>query len=188
MMNHPITNTKYSYGMVTKIFHLLMSLSFLLVLILGYLSAYLLNATQKISPLYVHKAIGIFIGILTCFWVLWTVNNRLPTHKGILTGSQKVANKVVKCFLYMGMIMLPLTGILLTIFSGEPTHVFGLFTIQGIFPRFDPGLNIFLLSHAYLSFFLTAVIFLHIASALKHYLVNKDSVMQRMWSWKNKKE
>ena len=78
------------------------------------------------------------------------------------------------------MVLLPITGYLGASYTKAGVRWFGLATPQ--WAQHDHDLaEQFLTVHGVLLWTLVALVALHVAGALKHLLVDKDQVFQRMW-------
>ena len=88
-------------------------------------------------------------------------------------------SKAVHHSLYLLMVLVPVTGILGSIYSKYPIKFFG-----EVLPRLaepDPVLKeLFSDAHIVLTKVMIAVVVLHIAAALKHRFIDKDGILQRM--------
>lgn len=131
----------------------------------------------------VHKSIGITLGALILVRLLWRLVHRAPPLPITLPGWQRVAAKSSHVLLYICMVTMPLTGYLGSSFTKYPILYFGM-----RLPHWGwdaPALKE-LCSQVHLA---TVVIFialiaLHIAAALKHLLIDRDGIFERMWSWR----
>lgn len=128
----------------------------------------------------VHKSIGLTIGLLVLARIGWRLAHRPPPLPATLPAWQRIAARTSHVMLYVCMIVMPLSGYLGSSFTKYPIKYFG-----QTLPHWGwdaPGLKE-LCSQVH---FVTVVIFMtliviHAAAALKHLLVNRDGVFQRMW-------
>jgi cytochrome b561 len=81
-------------------------------------------------------------------------------------------------FLYVLMVAMPLTGVLMTLYSKYGLKWFGLDVFGGL-DNADLR-DIFKDSHELFATILLVVIALHIGGALKHYFIDKDKTLSRM--------
>ena len=128
----------------------------------------------------VHKSIGITLGLLVLVRLLWRLTHRAPPLPATVPAWQRVAAKTSHVLLYVCMIVMPLSGYLGSSFTKYPIVYFGM-----RLPHWGweaPALKE-LCSQVHLvtvTVFVT-LIAVHITAALKHLLVNRDGVFQRMW-------
>jgi cytochrome b561 len=127
----------------------------------------------------VHKSIGITLALIIVVRLLWRLTHRAPPLPASVPAWQRMAAKTSHVLLYVCMIVMPLSGYLGSSFTKYPIKYFG-YTL----PHWGweaPALKD-LMSQVH---FVTAIIFatliaIHIGAALKHLLINRDGVFQRM--------
>ena len=129
----------------------------------------------------VHKSIGITLGALILARVLWRLAHRAPPLPAAMSRWERIAAKATHLLLYVCMATMPLTGYLGSSFTKYPILYFG--TRLPHWGWDAPALKE-LCSQVHLT---TVVIFialiaLHIAAALKHWLIDRDGTFERMWS------
>jgi cytochrome b561 len=128
----------------------------------------------------VHKSIGITLGLLILVRLLWRLTHRAPPLPTTVLAWQRVAAKTSHVLLYVCMIVMPVSGYLGSSFTKYPIVYFGM-----RLPHWGweaPALKE-LCSQVHLvtvTLFIT-LIAIHVTAALKHLLVNRDGVFQRMW-------
>lgn len=92
---------------------------------------------------------------------------------------QQLSAKLVHWVLLGAMIIMPISGILLSLYSERGINVFGLFVIpaQGdneLVSRFAS------MTHEVLAYVVAGSILMHIAAVLKHRLLDRDETLARM--------
>jgi len=130
-----------------------------------------------------HKSIGITLGVLILVRVLWRLAHRAPPLPAAMPRWERIAAKANHLLLYACMVTMPLTGYLGSSFTKYPILYFGMRLPSWGWDA--PALKE-LCSQVHLT---TVVIFialiaLHIAAALKHWLIDRDGAFERMWSWR----
>lgn len=128
----------------------------------------------------VHKSIGITLGVLILLRLLWRLTHRAPPLPATVPRWQRGAAKASHVLLYVCMIVMPLSGYLGSSFTKYPIKYFG-YTL----PHWGweaPALKE-LMSQVH---FVTVIVFItliaiHVSGALKHLLIDRDGVFQRMW-------
>ncbi|MEY4729215.1 MAG: hypothetical protein RL020_373 [Pseudomonadota bacterium] len=125
-----------------------------------------------------HKSIGLVIAL----FILWRIAVRLknsPPALPPMSNWERIAAKASHHLLYAGMILLPLTGYIASNFTKYGIKFFG-YQIAPWGPADKSIYKIFNEAHSITGNVMIAVILIHIAAALKHWLFDKDTVMQRM--------
>ncbi len=125
-----------------------------------------------------HKSLGltIFLFVLIRFAML-AIRGRPPMPP--MPGWQRIVAKATHGLLYVAMVLMPVAGYLGSSFNTFGTYFWGI-----ELPKWgwdDPGLRRFFFTiHEITAFVLIVLILLHVAGALKHQFVDRDSLMRRM--------
>jgi cytochrome b561 len=90
--------------------------------------------------------------------------------------------RIVHVLLYVCLFLQPLTGYLGSAFSGYPVKFYGA-VLPSWAPRNDVLKDALSVVHLVNSLVLVTAIALHVAGALKHALIDRDSLLRRMWPW-----
>jgi len=125
-----------------------------------------------------HKSIGFTLLALIAIRVLWRITHKPPPlldsvklwEKKLATGSHHL--------LYLLMIAMPVSGLIMTIYSKYGLKWFGILIIEGL--NDNNMREIFESVHETVGWLLIVLIALHIAGALKHKLIDKDGTLKRM--------
>ena len=126
-----------------------------------------------------HKSIGLTIGLLMLARLGWRLVHATPGLPGWLPRWQARVARASHALLYGALIVQPLVGYLGSSFTSYPILYFG-----RTLPHWgwdSPALKALCSEvHLALAGFITALVALHIAAALRH-LVRRDGVFDRMW-------
>ena len=129
-----------------------------------------------------HKSIGLTIGVLMLARLGWRQAHRPPPLPVSMPSWQRVSARVSHFLLYACVILQALWGYLGSTFTKYPIKYFGV-----TLPHWgwdSPALkDLFSVLHLGTACLLMAVLVVHFGAALKHLLVNRDGVFQRMWPW-----
>jgi cytochrome b561 len=128
----------------------------------------------------VHKSIGITLGLLALARLLWRAANAAPALPLSVPRGQRTAARCSHAALYLCMIIMPLSGYLGSSFTKYPIKYFG-YTL----PHWgweSPMLKELMSQvHNVTAMLFVALIIIHVAAALKHLLIARDGVFNRMW-------
>jgi cytochrome b561 len=127
-----------------------------------------------------HKPLGVLIlilGVISLIWYFSNIHPKLPENIPIW---QKVVARLTHLFLYFGILIMPLSGIIMSAAAGYPVDFFHLGTITLGFHKNPDMAKQFFHVHEITGMVLGALILLHIMAALKHHFVNKNNVLTRM--------
>jgi cytochrome b561 len=93
---------------------------------------------------------------------------------------QQHAARAVHGVLYALLIAIPLSGWLYSSASGVPTVYLGLWQLPDLVDRGKALADTLRGVHRALNWTLAALVALHVAAALKHHIVDRDGLLQRM--------
>jgi cytochrome b561 len=146
------------------------------------LGIYTLQLGEGVSPrafyFNLHKSLGITIFALILIRILWRITHKPPA---LLTTYKAMELKVASGahhLLYLLMVAVPLTGLIMAIYSKYGVKWFGLDFISGLDNK--PIREAFVEAHELIGIFLLVVIAVHVAGALKHKFIDKDETLSRM--------
>jgi cytochrome b561 len=151
-----------------------------ILLVVTWVMMFLHNNSDSNIYIGLHKAFGISL----LFWMIARVINRLfnkapppvPMPKWQLLMSQ-----LSHFALYALLIVMPLAGLLMSVYGGRPVDIFGLFQIP-VFVSPDRGLARFYndLHTDIIWPMIIAFTLIHIGAALYHQFIKKDRLIARM--------
>jgi cytochrome b561 len=127
-----------------------------------------------------HKWAGVTVLALAALRLLWRLTHRAPAYPATMKGWEKTAAHGLHSLLYVLMFAVPLSGYFYTLSAGVPVVWFGLFELPVLIapnPELKPVLKAL---HYWLNMGMAAAVGVHIAAALKHVVIDRDRVMQRM--------
>lgn len=125
-----------------------------------------------------HKSIGFTLFWLILFRVYWRISHIPPAMLASYSVLERKTATAVHHFLYLLMIVMPLSGILMTLYSKFGLKWFGVEVFGGLD---KPDLrDFFKESHELFANILLLMFIVHVVGALKHRFVDKDETMSRM--------
>lgn len=172
--------TEGTYGSVSRLNHWIGAVLFASLLIVGFILSYdVLPDEQAGEVRNLHKATGTLL-LLFAFWrVTWRLGQGFPAAASDRAGWELALSKAVHGAMLLTLIVMPLSGILMSLVGGRSIDMYGLFTIPPVAEMKDLARS-FRAVHGYAAYTLAALIVLHIAGALKHSLIDRDSTLRRM--------
>lgn len=168
------------FGRISIINHWVNAIIFLSVLGLGFFLDYIGDGRAMRGPwMEAHKAGGVLLLILALWRVSWRFYNGFPKDVAPMPSWQKMSAKLVHWMLLFAIIAMPVSGILLSLYSERGINVFGLFTIA---PQAENALisGLASLVHESLAYLVSGALLLHVGAVLKHHLIDKDETLKRM--------
>lgn len=174
-----LRSTQTGFGPVTKGFHWVMAILIVLMFAIGWYMDLLPLGLEKLAWISRHKSIGILILFLAIMRIVWRLSEQTPMPVSRNRWEIAVA-KLAHLALYGVLIVMPLTGWLMSSAANFSVSVFGLFTLPDMVAP-DPALFETLRTvHWALSWGIVGLVGLHVAAALKHHVINRDVTLRRM--------
>ncbi|RZI78370.1 MAG: cytochrome b [Variovorax sp.] len=184
-MPHP-TLAPARYGAIAMALHWLLGLMIVASFCVGLYMADLPFSPQRIRLFNWHKWAGITILALSAVRLLWRLTHRPPplpaTIEGAMPYWQRFVHHRTLGLLYVMFFAVPLLGWAYTSARGFPIVWFGVLPLPDFVPV-DRALadTVLLPLHRACAFLLAALVVVHVAGALKHHFVDRDSLLGRMW-------
>lgn len=126
-----------------------------------------------------HKTLGLLTFALLLVRGPLALLYGKPRYNPPITVFERVASITVHALLYAALFLMPIFGWLATDISDYPVEFFN-WNLPQFFTK-NKELGEFLYDmHRAIGWILAALVALHIAAALKHWLINRDGVMRRM--------
>ncbi|MFZ6657667.1 cytochrome b [Undibacterium sp. TJN19] len=160
------------------------------VIIMGLCATGLYMSRAEAWNLYpIHKSIGVAVFFIALLRVIWRMTSGWPKAVADYSAFERLAAKIIKWVLMIASIALPVTGML---FSGAGGHGFGVFGLVIVPAQHMPGnpaevmaysefwANLGEILHHASAYVLIATILAHMAGALKHHFVDRDTTLKRM--------
>ncbi len=175
-----LKNTPDSFGWLAKLFHWLIAACIITLWVVGSLMGDMENSPTKFQVYGLHKATGIAVLALAVAAFCWRAANPKPGLPESIPGWQKAAASVVKYALYLCMILMPVSGWLMSSAAGYPVSFYGLFTLPDIAAKDEAAKELFRDAHEMIGNLILALFCVHVGAALKHHFVHKDGILKRM--------
>lgn len=178
-----IRNTKERWGLVAQSFHWLVFILF----VTQFVSANIMDDMQP-SPekweLYaLHKSIGVLVLFVVFLRFSWRMSSLSPARPLRMSKSQAVLAGSVHILLYVAMFAMPVSGYIMSMAGGHGISFFGLFDLPNLVGESKELGKIAHEVHEIGGTAIYVLVALHIAGALWHHFVEKDTVLKRMLPW-----
>ena len=166
---------------LTVAIHWLMAL-----LIIGVITVGLYMAYTHTVPLYAwHKSFGLIALLLIIVRLVW--RKKQPWQSAAKGSKQEGFVKVIHNLLLLGLVLMPITGMLYSGFLGFGFSLFDWVLVprnldenQQVVPYHQAIGALGKTLHWIIGYVFTALISLHIIAALKHHFIDKDDTLIRM--------
>jgi len=160
--------------------HWIIAIAIIAMLAFGIYVEDLPRSPEKGDLMAIHKSIGVLILVLALIRIAWRVISKYPEAPGQMSKWQEIIAKLTLLVLILGTVMLPVSGIVMSIGGGHGLAVFGIELIARSGEKMETLLNIGHIMHGLGGKLLIAFIVLHIAGAIKHEHIDKDGTLSRM--------
>lgn len=173
-------NTSNAYGSVSRLFHWGTALIVLGLLGLGFYMHQVEAGPFKFQLYGLHKSFGVLVLTLAVLRIFWHLTTAYPAALETHQKWEKFLSKTIHLFLYITLIGMPLSGWIMSSAGQFPVRFFGLFDIPPLTGKDEALFKRMREIHALFAYGLIAALALHIAGAVKHHLIDRDSTLTRM--------
>jgi cytochrome b561 len=168
------------YSTPAIVLHWLVALLIFVGFPLGLYMSDLTLSPTKLQLYSYHKWIGITVLVLAGLRVVWRLMHRPPPLPDGVVRWQRQASAVVHGLLYVLILVIPLSGWLMSSAKGFQTVWFGVLPLPDLIGK-DKGLGELLEEvHQVLNFTLLGFVILHVGAALQHHFIERQPFLQRM--------
>ncbi|MEK7881969.1 cytochrome b [Methyloversatilis sp. NSM2] len=135
---------------------------------------------QKLKFYSYHKWAGVTVFLLVLARLAWRITHRPPALPAGMPAWQVKAAKAGHHLLYLLMVIVPLSGWLMSSAKGFQTVWFGVLPLPDLLAKDEALGEALLLTHRLLNWFFMLVVAGHVAAALKHHFIDRDGLLSRM--------
>ena len=134
----------------------------------------------KLKLISYHKWLGVTIFLLTVIRLAWRATHVPPPLAETIPLWQQRAAHSLHFLLYVLLFIIPVSGWLMSSAKGAPVVYLGLVQLPDLVGK-DKALGDLLAEvHEMLNFGLLALVGMHVAAALKHHFIDRDTTLRRM--------
>lgn len=174
-----LKNTAEYYGSIAKFFHWSVAFLVFSMLCVGFSFNFIDDTTQRNSLIYFHKLTGLGILVLMLLRLLWALASVKPLLPKDTVKWQRIAEHFVHFSLYALLIVMPVSGWVMSVASGHVPTLAGI--SLGLPIPENKSLAMFAFnSHFWLAIGIIVFVFVHVAAALYHHFIKKDNILRRM--------
>ena len=169
----------WRYSVLARALHWVVALLIVFTTALGWRMLFIEKEPGAAEWFDLHRSIGLTIFTLVALRLVWRLaNSPQPLPDGMPKWQSRLAT-VTHWLLYALMIVTPVVGYLGASYTKSGVAWFGRATPRWAEPNHDLAEQFFDV-HGTLVWVLVALVALHVAGALKHWLIDKDGTFQRM--------
>jgi cytochrome b561 len=167
------------YGWQAMLLHWLLAVIVIGMLCLGYLLDDMPRGPTKVFYVDLHRSFGVLALVLVLLRLLWRARHTPPPLPLTVPRWQRIAAAVTHGLLYLCILLQPLSGYLASSFGKNGVKFFGMGLPQWGWDD-KPLRSFFGEVHGLVATALVVLVVIHVLAALKHLLLNRDQVFQRM--------
>ena len=183
-----LKNSTTEYGLFSKTLHWLMAAIILTLIFVGIYMAGLPQETdaekQYAFQFYgLHKSFGVIALGLIVLRLVWMRISPAPKLPSAFAPKERVVVKALQGLLYLLMIVVPLSGYLMSNAGGHPINFFGLGELPALVGESEAIGELTHEMHEIMGWSILVLIVLHMAGAIKHRLKDKGGetdILKRM--------
>ena len=169
-----------TYTRTAKSLHWLMALLLIGLLALGFYMHDLPLSPETLQLYAWHKWAGVSAFLLVLLRLSWRLAHTPPPLPAGMSRTMQLAAHGGHLLLYGLMIVIPLSGWLMSSAKGFQTVWFGVLPIPDLIGKDKATGELLALVHKSLNLLFVAAILGHVAAALKHHFIDKDGLLDRM--------
>ena len=175
------------YSLTSRALHWSIAGFLLIQIPLGWYMVDLPLGADKLSNYALHKSLGMVLFSFAVIRLVWAIVSKRPALPATTPLYAKILSRVVQGFLYFLVIVMPLTGWVMSSAANVPVTVFGLIRLPQLVAA-DKGLMEAMESaHEMQSVALLTLVTVHVLAGLKHFFVDRDNVLYSMLPWAGKR-
>ena len=178
-----IRNTSERFGLVSKTLHWLTLVLLIAAFTLAISMVNMSFSPRKLEFYSWHKWVGVTIFLLAVLRIAWRLANPVPRQPESMPQWQRRLAALSHATLYAILIVMPVTGWIMSSALNLPVVYLGLVPIPSPF-GVDRALGETMkVVHLSLAVALLVLVAIHVMAALYHHLVLRDDVLRRMLPW-----
>ena len=126
-----------------------------------------------------HKSIGLLVLLVALYRIFWRFRNGFPEPWTVVAAWQEKVARWIHQLLLLGTVLMPVSGVLLSVGEGYSVAFFGIELIASgaeneLLEELGEGL------HEGGANLMIAAIVIHVLASAKHHIFSNDGTMQRM--------
>jgi len=168
------------FSFATRFFHWSIAALLLVQIPLAWYMIDLPFSPDKLSNYALHKSFGMVLFSLAVLRLIWAVVGKRPPLPPETKRYEKILAKATQGLLYLLVIVMPVTGWLMSSAANVPVTLFSTVTLPSLVAPDKALMESMKNVHEMQSFALMTLVSFHVFAGLKHYFVDRDNVLQSM--------
>jgi cytochrome b561 len=126
-----------------------------------------------------HKWLGVTIWLIAVARLVWRLTHKPPPLPQ-MPAWQRNAATITHVALYVLVLVIPISGWLFSSASGFPVVYFGVLQLPDLVAKDRALAEVLQEVHGTLNWLMLTIVLVHAGAALKHHLIDRDTVLHRM--------
>lgn len=168
------------YDSIAIALHWLIAIAIIGSFSLGFYMSDLPLSPQKLKFYSWHKWAGVTIFLFVLVRLLWRLSHRPPEMPDSIPAWQRKVAAATHVLLYLLMVVVPITGWLMSSAKGFQTVYFGVLPLPDLLAKNAELGDLLQQLHMLLNYSMAALVVAHLGAALKHHFIDRDEVLVRM--------
>lgn len=173
-------DTFEKFGWPTIGFHWVIAIGMIALIVFGLYIEDLPRSPEKGELIGIHKSFGLIIFFLAVSRIFWRIKNKFPKPITKMPNWQEKLAKITHWVLIIGTVLMPISGVFMSVGGGHPVGIFGLNLISGSENKIEWLSELGHIMHGLGGKLLILFIVLHFVGAIKHQFFDKDRTLSRM--------
>ncbi len=127
-----------------------------------------------------HKSLGMVVLAIAAIKIAWVIYEGKPAFPATIQPWERAAATAVHHLFYLLMLLIPVTGYVISTSAGDGISVFDLFVIPAVLPASETLRDTAIELHFWLAYATAALVAVHALAALKHQFLDRDGTLRRM--------
>ena len=169
-----LNNSTDRYGVVSRSIHWATAAIIIALIVVGWYMTGLAEEDPARRNIYnLHKSVGVLSIFLLVLRFAWLKVSPAPELPAVFPASERNLTQGMRILLYVLMLLVPVSGYVMSTAAGYPVPFFKLFTMPALIGESEMLAEFAHEAHAILGYSILAVVALHIFGALKHRLADR---------------
>ncbi len=176
-----LRSTGERYGSITRLLHWAIAFLIIGLIVLGWWMVDLSYYDRWYNrSLELHKGIGMIVLALAVVKTGWMIFDGKPEFPATIRRWERAAATAANHLFYLLMLLIPVTGYIISTSAGDGISIFGWFEAPAIFSAGEAVRDLAIELHYWLAYATAGLVFIHALAALKHQFMDHDGMLRRM--------
>ncbi len=181
-LSRMLRSTDTRYSVITRILHWVVALLIIGLIGLGWWMVDLSYYDRWYNrSLELHKSLGMVALAVAAVKIAWAIYDGRPGFADGIKAWERTAATATHHLFYLLMLLIPVTGYVISTSAGDGISVFGLFEIPALLPISERLRDLAIELHFWLAYGTAVLVVGHALAAFKHQFIDRDGTLRRMF-------